>query len=171
MAIDEDYELNPPKKVKQAKWATCWAAAYESILAATGSSNQMTEKQLVEKYGDFQGGGGIRPGTLGDIAAQFGFIFNIFLDSKETLVFSDKFVRERLKNSGPVLAACKILNLGGMPGYHAQVIYGVKYMMQSDIGTGLALVSTMNPATGNYESYPISYFQTNTPLFTCWKNS
>jgi hypothetical protein len=43
--------------------------------------------------------------------------------------------------------------------------------MASDIGTGNALLNTMNPANGAYALYPLSYFTTNTPLFTCWKNA
>jgi Papain-like cysteine protease AvrRpt2 len=171
MATESDYVLNPPKKVKQKSWATCWAAAFESILDATANSDKKTEQELVDKYAN-QVGGGIQPKVLGDIAKDFGFIFNIFLDSSETRVFSDSFIIERLKKGGALLAAPKVLNLaGGMPGYHAQVIYGVTYLSDSDKGTGNALINTMNPATGAYALYPLSYFTTNTPLFTCWKNA
>jgi hypothetical protein len=44
-------------------------------------------------------------------------------------------------------------------------------LTKSDIGTGQALISTMNPADGKYALYLHSYFTTNTPLFTCWKNA
>jgi hypothetical protein len=171
MAIDADYELNPPRRVKQKNWATCWAAAFESILDATANSNKQTEKQLVASYAN-KTGGGIKPGILGDIAKDFGFIFNIFLEPKDTIVFSDRFIIERLKQGGALLAAPRVANLGnGEPGYHAQVIWGVQYLMQSDIGTGQALIHTMNPADGKYALYLHSYFSTNTPLFTCWKNA
>ena len=37
MPTEADFDLNPPKKVKQSKNATCWAAALESLL--NNSSN------------------------------------------------------------------------------------------------------------------------------------
>ncbi|AGA25307.1 papain-like cysteine protease family protein [Singulisphaera acidiphila] len=170
MATDFDYELNPPKKVKQKSYATCWAAAFESILDAAAVSNKKTEDELVSDYGVAQAGGGIRPIDLGNVAKNFGFLFNIFVDKKDTVVFTDKFLIERLKQSGAVMAAAKISTSGPFPWYHAQVIWGVKYLGTSDIGSSNALLSTMNPADGKYALYPISYFTTNTPLFTCWKN-
>jgi hypothetical protein len=170
MATEYDYELNPPKKVKQKSYATCWAAAFESILDAAAVSDKKTEDELVSQYGVSQAGGGIRPVDLGNVARKFGFLFNIFLDKQDTVVFTDKFVMERLKQSGAMLAAPKITTSGPFPWYHAQVIWGVKYLTSSDIGSSTALLSTMNPADGKYALFPISYFTTNTPLFTCWKN-
>jgi hypothetical protein len=171
MATDSDYDLNPPKLVKQQSWATCWAAAFECVLDAAAISNRKTESELVATYAN-KVGGGINPGVLGDIAKDFGFIFNIFLDDSDTPTFSDRFIIERLKGSGAFLAASKVANLGnGAPGYHAQVVWGVLYMLPQDIGTSLALVHTMNPGRGAYEYYPLQYFQKNTPLFTCWRNA
>jgi hypothetical protein len=108
MAIDADY-LNPPKRVKQQKWATCWAAAFESILDATANSNKQTER-----------GGDVRQphrrqdqtGVLGDIAKDFGFVFNIFLEPKDTIVFSDRFIIERLKQGGAPPCRPEVANLG-----------------------------------------------------------
>jgi len=171
MATDSDYELNPLKRVKQANYATCWAAAFESILDAAAVSNKKTDAEVVSAYGVPQVGGGIRPGDLGNVAKQFGFLFNRFLDKSETVIFSDRFVVERLRQSGAILAAPKITTSGPFPWYHAQVIWGVKYLTNSDVGTSNALLSTMNPADGKDALFPISYFTTNTPLFTCWKNS
>lgn len=170
MATDYDYELNPPRRVKQTRWATCWAAAFESVLASVGASDQKTEKQLVERYGSGLAGGGIRPGKLATIADDHGFIANTWLDGEDTRVFSDRFVLDRLQQAGPILAACKVMNLGGAPGYHAQVIWGVHYLSERDIGSDDVLLLTMNPANAKYEMYPIRYFRRNTPLFTCWLN-
>jgi hypothetical protein len=170
MATESDYDLNPPKLVKQGSWASCWAAAFESVFDAVAISSRKTEAELVAKYAN-KVGAGINPGVLGDIAKDFGFIFNIFLDDSETRVFSDRFIIDRLKATGAFLAAPKVANLGhGAPGYHALVVWGIMYMMQEDIGTSLALVHTMNPARKAYEYYPLQYFQKNTPLFTCWLN-
>lgn len=170
MATDFDYELNPPKRVKQKSYATCWAAAFESILDAAAVSNKKTEDELVASYGVPQAGGGIRPVDLGHVARTFGFLFNIFLDKADTVVFNDKFIVERLRQTGAILAAPRITTSGPFPWYHAQVIWGVKYLTNADVGTSQALLSTMNPADGKYALFPISYFTTNTPLFTCWKN-
>lgn len=170
MATESDYELNPPRRVQQARWATCWAAGFESILASVGVSDQKSEKQLVERYGSGMAGGGIRPATLKTIAGDYDFIANTWLDGEDTQLFSDKFVKERLQSAGPMLAACKIMNLGGQPGYHAQVIWGVHYLTERDIGSNDALLLTMNPANAKYELYPIRYFRSHTPLFTCWQN-
>ncbi len=170
MATDYDYELNPPSRVKQARWATCWAAAFESIFATVGLSSQMTEAQLAARYGNARAGGGIRPGTLKTIADDFDFIANTWLDGEDTSIFTDNFVKERLRHNGPMLAACHVMNLGGAPGYHAQVIWGVHYLTNADVNAGDALLLTMNPANAKYELYPIGYFKRNTPLFTCWQN-
>jgi hypothetical protein len=171
MATDYDYQLNPPKKVKQNNYATCWAAAFESILNATGNSNKKTEAELVSQYGAAWAGGGITPKDLGNVAANFGFLFNIFLNKADTVIFTDKFIKDRLKQSGPLLVAPKITTSGPFPWYHAQVIWGVKYLTMGDYQSGGALLDTMNPADGKYALYPISYFTSNLPMFTCWKNA
>lgn len=172
MATDYDYQLNPPKKVKQKKYATCWAAAFECLLDACAVSNKQTEDELVAEYGNAQVGGGIRPVDLETVARKFGFLFNTFLDKDDAVVFKDSFVMERLKQSGPVLAAPRVTSaVAGGAWYHAQVIWGVQYSIKADIGTNLALLNTMNPADGNYALFPISYFSGNTPMFTCWKNA
>jgi hypothetical protein len=171
MATDSDYQVNPPKRVKQHSWASCWAAAFESVLNANSMSNQMLEIDIANAYSDLAGNG-ITPDGLALVAHDFGYIFNRFND--DASLFSDAFVMERLQKCGAFLAACKITNPSGSDGIkwgHAQVIWGITYMMNSDIGTGLALLNTMNPATGVYEMYPISYFRNNLPLFTCWRNT
>lgn len=170
MATQFDYQLNPPKRVKQAKYATCWAAAFESILDATANSNKKTEKELVDQYGAAWAGGGISPANLETVAKGFGFLFNTFLDKTEARVFSDKFVRDRLKQSGAILAAAKITTTSP-PWYHAQVIWGVRYLTDGDAAAGNAILDTMNPADGQYAIYPLSYFTGNTPAFTCWRNA
>lgn len=169
MATDYDYDLNPPKKVAQKSVDSCWAAAFECILDAIGASNKKTEKELVAEYGQTSDGG-ISPEQLSVIAGKFGFLFNVFWKKSDSAVFTDKFVIDRLKQTGPLLAAPKITSSGPVF-FHAQVIWGVHYLTPGDVGTDRALMYTMNPDGGKYSLYPISYFTTNLPMFTCWKNS
>jgi hypothetical protein len=171
MATDYDYQLNPPRKVKQQNTATCWAAAFESLLASLAYSPQKTEKELVKEYGVQSAGGGIRVATLEDIARKFGFIFNSFDAGSAASVFTDRFILERLKKSGPILAAAYVTNQGATPWFHAQVIWGVEYQVNQDVGTGLALLDTMDPAGGKYAMYLLQYFTQHVPLFTCWRNA
>ena len=171
MATEYDYQLNPPKRVKQQSRATCWAAAFESMLATLAYSPQLTEKELVDAYGVKWAGGGLRVKTLETIAQRFGFIFNSFDSTAAKSTFTDRFMMERLQKAGPVLAAAYVTSMGGAPWFHAQVIWGVTYMIQQDIGTGNSLLNTMNPADGKYALYPLWYFTKNVPLFTCWRNA
>lgn len=166
--MQQDFQLNPPMRVEQTGQSTSWAAAFASLIASTGHG-PASEAKLVREYGAFSTHGIVCPLDLAQLAETLGFTPGLFLDADEASIFNDGFLRQRLRHDGPVLAACFVTHSGDVPWYHAQVIWGVRYLHESDIGTSAALLDTMNPATGNYGVYPISYFRRNTPLFTCWK--
>jgi hypothetical protein len=175
MATDFDYELLPPKLARQKDLDTCWACCMTGLLAANMSTQQMSESNLVAKYGTTKTGG-ISIDKLKDIAKDFGYLFNAFQDvAAARSILKDSFVIDRLRGNGMLMAAWRIHDPAQPTEvfFHAQIVWGVTYMSRQDIGTERALLRTMNPFTKAYESYPLFsvYRSDNMPLFTCWPNT
>jgi hypothetical protein len=173
MPSNSDYQLNPPVRIKQKRWATCWAACMSSLLQTKGVSGAPTEAMLAEDYGDKQMGGGVNGTTLGEVAKDFGYIFNTYLGEEDTKGgFNDTIILDRLKDKAWFMAAPRIHTPTGI-WYHAQVIWGITFFNDKAVGKNDCFIHTMNPATGKYELYPISYFRNigKSAMFTCWDNT
>jgi hypothetical protein len=175
MATDFDYELLPPKLAKQKDIDTCWACCMSGLLAANSSAQQASESALVAKYATTSTGG-ISIDKLKVIAKDFGYLFNAFNDVATARTnLRDKFVIERLRGNGMLMAAWRIQDPAKPTEvfFHAQIVWGVTYLSNQDVGTERALLHTMNPFTKAYESYPLFsvYRSDNMPLFTCWPNT
>jgi hypothetical protein len=175
MATDSDYELNPPALAKQKDLDTCWACCMSALLDANMSIRRASEDDLVSKYATTKTGGITIP-KLKVIAQDFGYLFNAFEGVPEArTTLTDKFIIERLRINGMLMAAWRIHD-PAQPNevfFHAQIVWGVIYMMNQDIGTERALLHTMNPANKKYELYPLFsvYRSDNMPMFTCWPNT
>ena len=172
MATLSDYELNPPKKVRQKDLDTCWACCMSAVLAANQSAKQASESELGRQYATTPTGG-IDASQLQSVAKAYDYLCNVFQKVADARsVLTAKFFIDILKNSGMLMAAWRVHD-PKKPSevfFHAQIVYGVSFMMESDIGTTRALLHTMNPWTAAYEAYPIfSVFRDeNTPIFTVW---
>ena len=175
MATDYDYELNPPKLARQKDLDTCWACCMSALLAANMSPKQASEDGLVKQYATTSTGGVTIP-KLKIIAKDFSYLFNSFDTVGEARsIMSDKFIIDRLRGNGMLMAAWRIQD-PAKPNevfFHAQIVWGVIYMSNQDIGTERALLHTMNPWSAKYELYPLFsvYRSDNMPLFTCWPNT
>ncbi len=175
MATDYDYELNPPKKVKQKDLDTCWACCMSGLLAANQSAKQASEDELVRKYATTPTGG-IDASQLQTVAQAYDYLANSFAttaQAKSTL--TDRFIIDRLKGNGMLMAAWRIQD-PAKPNetfFHAQIVYGVTYMSNQDVGSQRAMMRTMNPATAQYTLYPLFlvFRDDNMPAFTCWPKS
>jgi len=174
MATDYDYELNPPALAKQSKLDSCWACCMTNLLKANGSAKQMPEKDLIEKYATTKEGG-IDVTKLKTLAADFNYISNAFTTTTAARsVLTSDFIIGVLKRTGMMMLAWKVED-PSQPGktfFHAQIVWGVIYTINQDVGTDRALIHTMNPWTAAYELYPLFWIQRgqNMPLFTCWPN-
>jgi hypothetical protein len=175
MATDYDYDLNPPKRSRQKDLDTCWACCMSALLAANMSSKQASEDDLVKKYAT-TATGGIIMAKLRDLAQDFGYLFNDFetvTDARSVL--TDGFIIDRLRRNGMLMAAWRVsdANKPSEVFFHAQIVWGVEYMSNQEVGTDRALLYTMNPATAQYGLYPLFmvYRPDNMPLFTCWPKS
>jgi hypothetical protein len=172
MATDSDYELNPPKLARQKDLDTCWACCMSALLAANMSPKQASEDDLVKDYATTPTGGVTIP-KLKIIARDFGYLFNAFESVPEARsTLSDAFIIDRLRYNGMLMAAWRVYD-PAKPNevfFHAQIVWGVVYLSNSDVGTQRALLHTMNPWTSKYESYPLfSVYRSDTmPMFTCW---
>ncbi len=174
MATNDDYELNAPALAKQTKIDSCWACCMTNLLKANGSAKQMSEKDLISTYATTPEGG-IDVTALKTIAKDFNYISNPFMTSASARsVITANFVISILKRSGMMMMAWKVED-ATQPGktfFHAQIVWGVIYMINQDIGTDRALIHTMNPWTKTYQLYPLFWIlrPENMPLFTCWPN-
>jgi hypothetical protein len=175
MATDYDYELNPPKLARQKDLDTCWACCMSGLLAANMSAKQANEDDLVKKYATTPTGG-IDVSKLRAIARDFSYLCNDFHTAAEARsILSDRFIVDRLRGNGMMMAAWRVTD-PAKPNevfFHAQMVWGVAYMSNQDVGSTRALLRTMNPATAKYELYPLFmvYQSDNMPLFTCWPNT
>lgn len=175
MATNSDYELNPPRLVRQKDLDTCWACCMSALLTANMAPEKATEDALVAKYATTPTGGITIP-KLKVVAKDFGYLFNAFENTADARsILSDKFIIDRLRGNGMLMAAWRVHD-PAKPNevfFHAQIVWGVVYMSNQDIGTERALAHTMNPWTAKYESYPLFsvYRSDNMPLFTCWPNT
>jgi hypothetical protein len=175
MATDFDYELLPPKLARQKDEDTCWACCMSGLLAASMSSQQASENDLVAKYGTTKTGG-ISIDQLKVIAKDFRYIFNAFDNvSAARSVLTDGFIIDRLRRNGMLMAAWRIRDpaLPKEVFFHARIVWGVVYQMNQDVGTERAMLHTMNPFTKAYELFPLFsvYRSDNMPLFTCWPST
>jgi hypothetical protein len=166
-----DVLLVPPRKVQQKDYATCWAACLSELLRVNGAATQYTEKELVATYGDKTDGNKITPAKFAKILDDLGYLYNRLEDSqtvRQTL--SDKFLKERLRQTGMMIIMAHVVTDDGKRWFHAQLLYGVTYLTDKDVGTNFALLETMNPALAAYESYPLFWLsQGDTPpVLTCW---
>ena len=175
MATDYDYDLNPPKRSRQKDLDTCWACCMSALLTANMSSKQASEDDLVKRYAT-TATGGIIMAKLKDVAQDFGYLFNDFetvTDARSVL--TDGFIIDRLRRNGMLMAAWRVSdpNKPSEVFFHAQIVWGVEYMSNQEVGTDRALLHTMNPATAQYGLYPLFmvYRPDNMPLFTCWPKS
>jgi hypothetical protein len=175
MATDFDYELNPPKLVRQKDADTCWACCMSALLTANMSPIQATEDDLVKRYATTKTGG-IDVSQLQKVASDFRYLCNPFNDvATARSILRDSFIIDRLRGNGMMMAAWRVQD-PDKPGevfFHAQIVWGLVYLSRQDIGTERAMIRTMNPFNKRYESYPLFsvYRPENMPLFTCWPNS
>jgi hypothetical protein len=172
MATDDDYELNPPKLVKQKDLDTCWACCMAALLAANMSPMHANEDELVRRYATTPTGG-TTIAKLKLLAADFGYLCNGYERVDEArATLTDKFVIDRLIYNGMLMAAWRVHDpvKPNEVFFHAQIVWGVIRMSKQDIGTERALLHTMNPWTAKYELYPLFsvYRSDNMPLFACW---
>ncbi|MGD0187166.1 MAG: hypothetical protein ABSC25_18215 [Roseiarcus sp.] len=175
MATEDDYELNPPRPVRQRDLDTCWACCMSGLLAANMSARQASEDALVKQYATTPTGGITIP-RLQDVARDFGYAFNSYQTTAVAQSnLTDTFVIERLKSNGLLMAAWRIHDPAKPKEvfFHAQIVWGVVRMMNQDVRTERALLRTMNPWTAQYELYPLFsvYRSDNIPVFVCWPNT
>jgi hypothetical protein len=175
MPTDYDYDLNPPKRAKQKDLDTCWACCMSALLAANLSARQASENDLVKKYATTPTGG-IIMNKLKDVAQDFGYLYNGFESVTDARsILTDRFIIDRLRINGMLMAAWRIYDSAEPMAvfFHAQIVWGVEYMSNQDVGTNRALLHVMNPATAQYGLYPLFmvYRPENMPLFTCWPKS
>jgi hypothetical protein len=175
MATDFDYELNPPKLVRQKDLDTCWACCMSALLTANMSSLKASEDELVRRYATTSTGG-ISIGKLQTVANDFRYLCNAFNDvAAARAILRDSFIIDRLHGNGMMMAAWRVHD-PAKPSevfFHAQIVWGVVYLSGQDLGTERAMIQTMNPFNKQYESYPLFsvYRPENMPLFTCWPNT
>jgi hypothetical protein len=175
MATDADYELNPPKKVRQKDLDTCWACCMSALLSANMSAKQASEDDLVKKYAETDTGG-IDVSRLKNVANDYDYLCNSFANKREaSSILTDKFIIDRLKGNGMLMLAWRVED-PGQPNkrfFHARIVWGVVYLTNQDIGTQRALIHTMNPWTAQYELYPLfmAFRDENMPAFACWPKS
>jgi len=175
MPTDYDYDLNPPKRTKQKDLDTCWACCMSALLAANFSAKQASENDLVKKYATTPTGGTIM-NKLKDVAQDFGYLFNGFETATDARsILTDRFIIDRLRINGMMMVALRVYD-PAQPNavfFHAQIVWGVEYSSNQDVGTNRALLHVMNPATAQYGLYPLYmvYRPDNMPLFTCWPKS
>jgi hypothetical protein len=175
VATDSDYELNPPKKTKQKDLDTCWACCMSGLLAANMSSKQASESELVKKYATTPTGG-IDASQLRSVASDYDYLCNSFEKADAAKgILTDSFMIARLRTQGMLMAAWRVHD-PAQPNevfFHAQIVYGITYLTNQDIGTQRAMMRTMNPATAQYELYPMFLVlrDDNMPAFTCWPKS
>jgi hypothetical protein len=175
MATDYDYELNPPRLAKQKNLDTCWACAMSGLLGANMSAHSppaTSEEELVTKYATTKTGG-IVPAKLGTIAQDFGYLYNAFGNSVDARsIVTDRFIVDRLRYNGMMMAAWRVRDPDKPTElfFHAQIVWGVTYLTNQDVGTERAMLRTMNPWTAHYELWPLFWIYNNEsmPLFTCW---
>ena len=175
MATDYDYELNPPKKVKQKDLDTCWACCMSGLLAANQSAKQASEDELVRKYATTRTGG-IDASQLQTVARAYDYLANAFTTTAQAKsILTDGFIIDRLKRNGMLMAAWRIHDPAKPDEtfFHAQIVYGVTYMSNQDVGSQRAMMRTMNPAIAQYSLYPLFlvFRDDNMPAFTCWPKS
>jgi hypothetical protein len=175
MATDYDYELNPPKLVRQQNLDTCWACCMAGLLASNMSAKQASEAELVRTYATTPTGG-IDVSKLRVVAKDFSYLCNDFQRTVDArAILTDRFIVDRLRTNGMLMAAWRVQD-PAKPNetfFHAQIVWGVIYQTNQDVGTERALIHTMNPWTAKYELYPLFwlYRSDNMPFFTCWPNS
>ena len=175
MATDYDYELNPPKLARQKDLDTCWACCMSGLLAANMSPKQANEDELVRNYATTPTGG-IDVSKLRVIAKDFSYLYNDFQGPSDARsIVNDRFIVDRLRSNGMLMAAWRVHD-PDKPNetfFHAQIVWGVIYQTNQDVGSERALLHTMNPWTAKYELYPLFwiYRPDNMPLFTCWPNT
>ncbi|HLJ69939.1 MAG TPA: hypothetical protein VKU03_01395 [Roseiarcus sp.] len=175
MATDYDYELNPPRLARQKDLDTCWACCMSGLLAANMSRRQASEDELVRTYATTPTGG-IDVSKLRVVAKDFSYLCNDFQTAADARsILSDRFVVDRLRGNGMLMAAWRVHdpNKPNEVFFHAQIVWGVIYLSNQDVGTERALMRTMNPFTAKYELYPLFtvYRSDNMPLFTCWPST
>jgi hypothetical protein len=175
MATDADYELNPPKKVKQKDVDTCWACCMSTLLSANMSAKQASEDSLVEKYATTPTGG-IDASQLKDVAKDYDYLANAFGSKDEAQsILTDRFIIDRLRANGMLMLAWRVKDPKepDKTFFHARIVWGVVYLTNQDIGTPRALIHTMNPWTAQYEFFPLFmvFRDENMPAFSCWPKS
>jgi len=174
MATDYDYELNAPALAKQSKIDSCWATCMSNLLKANGSAKQMSEKDLIAAYATTKEGG-IDVSKLNALAKDFNYIANPFMNAAAARsIITSPFIIGILRQSGMMMMAWKVED-ASQPGktfFHAQIVWGVIYSINQDVGTDRAMIHTMNPWTASYQLYPLYWIlrSENMPLFTCWPN-
>jgi hypothetical protein len=175
MATDYDYELNPPKLARQKDLDTCWACCMSGLLAANMSAKPSSEDELVRTYATTPTGG-IDVSKLRTVAKDFSYLCNDFQRSVDARgILTDRFIVDRLRTNGMMMAAWRVQDpkKPNETFFHAQMVWGVIYQTNQDVGSERALLHTMNPWTAKYELYPLFwvYRSDNMPLFTCWPNT
>ena len=174
MATDFDYELNPPALAKQKDLDTCWACCMSALLKSNGSATQSSEDALVKKYATTPTGG-IDASALKTVAKDFNYISNAFTTNAAARpIITADFIIGILKRNGMMMMAWKVEDpkQPNKTFFHAQIVWGVGYSINQNIGTNRASIQTMNPWTKAYELYPLFWIlrSENMPLFTCWPN-
>ena len=175
MATDYDYDLNPPKLTRQKDLDTCWACCMSALLAANLSAKQASEADLIKKYATTPTGG-IVMNKLKEVADDFNYLYNGFgTVSDARSILTDRFIMDRLRRNGMLMAAWRVYDPNEPKAvfFHAQLVWGVIYMSNQEVGTDRALLHVMNPATARYGLYPLFmvYRPENMPVFTCWPKS
>ncbi|HEY1942574.1 MAG TPA: hypothetical protein VGH40_10675 [Roseiarcus sp.] len=172
MATDYDYALNPPRPARQNNLDTCWACCMSALLESNLSVKRASESELVKQYASTPTGG-VSIAQLPVIATDFGYLCNAFQDVPAArATMTDRFIVDRLRTNGMLMAAWRVRD-PAKPNetfFHAQIVWGVTYLTNQDIGSERAMLRTMNPWSARYELYPLFsvYRSDNMPMFTCW---
>ena len=175
MATVYDYELNEPRLARQKDLDTCWACCFSVLFGANQSAKQASESELVRAYATTPTGG-IDASKLQKVASDFDYIANPFWnDAAARGILTDGFIKDRLRLNGMMMAAWKVQD-PDQPDktfFHAQVVWGVAYMSNQEVGTDRALLRTMNPATRSYQLYPLFmiYRPEKMPMFVAYPKS
>lgn len=133
---------NPPSVVGQfGKW-TCWAAAFDSWTAVSGS--RTSQDSLIRDYGlpltGFQPGG-LRATDFPKVATAVGMVYEEVSSAR----FTQDLMASRLRDHGHLLLVYPLEVAEGQPGVaHTVVVYGVGYPS----GTGAPEMAVMDPTEG-----------------------
>ncbi len=175
MTTPFDFALPHPVRAKQHDRATCWATCTSVVLQANGFGSPPDEDTLVGKYGKVPGAGEpspddgqLSPDSLNDLARDFHYVANTFRDfAHAKALFTDEFIINILRTQGMFWAAPHLTTQDGFSWAHAQVVWGVNYSADADRHSDRAILLTMNPATGEYATFPLVYFY-RLPMFSFW---